>query len=205
MADPRQDVIQNIIADHLQRSLAMMDRAAKEPELANAIRAVADCAITALRNGNKLLLAGNGGSAADAQHIAAEIMVRLKINRAALPAIALTTDTSILTAVGNDLGFEQVFERQVRGLGRKGDVFIGISTSGRSANVHAALRAAREIGLIAVGFTGAPNGAAAMRPLCDHLLAVPSDETALIQQIHIVAAHAICDVVERELFGQSGG
>src|SRR5215470_8052005 len=117
MADPRQDVIQNIIAGHLQRSLAMMDRAAKEPELANAIRAVADCTVTALRNGNKLLLAGNGGSAADAQHIAAEIVVRLKINRAALPAIALTTDTSILTAVGNDLGFEQVFERQVRGLG----------------------------------------------------------------------------------------
>jgi D-sedoheptulose 7-phosphate isomerase len=145
------------------------------------------------------LIAGNGGSAADAQHVAAEFLSRFKLDRAPLPAIALTTDTSNLTAIGNDYGFDQVFERQVRGLGRKGDVFIGITTSGRSPNIIAALKAAREIGLTTIGFTGIPG--ASMNALCDVTLVAPSDETALIQQIHITAAHAICEVVERELFG----
>jgi len=199
MADPHND---GIVA-HLQRSLAAMECAARSPDFAAAVRATAEVVTRALRNGNKLLLAGNGGSAADAQHIAAEIMVRLKRDRAALPAIALTTDTSVLTAIGNDLGFERLFERQVRGLGRNGDVFIAISTSGRSPNVLAALKAAREIGLTTVGFTGTA-GSAVMRPLCDLVLAAPCDETALIQQIYLVAAHAMCDAVERALFGQSG-
>jgi D-sedoheptulose 7-phosphate isomerase len=106
----------------------------------------------------------------------------------------------VLTAVGNDYGYEQVFERQLRGLGRTGDVFVAISTSGKSPNVIAALHAAREIGVVTVGFTGTAPGAAVMRPLCDHLLAAPSDDTPLIQQIHITAAHAICEIVERNLF-----
>ena len=151
-----------------------------------------------MRAGNRLLIIGNGGSAADAQHIAGEFLSRLYFDRHPLPAIALTTDTSVLTAIGNDYGYEKVFERQVRGLGAAGDVFIGISTSGRSPNVLAALATARAIGITTVGFTGAGN--VPMCELCDHCLSAPSNETPLIQQIHIVAAHAICGLVERDLF-----
>jgi D-sedoheptulose 7-phosphate isomerase len=155
--------------------------------------------VLTIRRGGKILLFGNGGSAADAQHIAAEFLSRFQFDRSPLPAIALTTDSSVLTAVGNDYGYEQVFERQVRGLGRAGDVFIGISTSGRSPNVLAALKAARAAYVTTIGFTGA--GTNEMTALCDYLLAAPSNETALIQQIHITAAHAICGLVERDLFG----
>ena len=147
------------------------------------------------------MICGNGGSAADAQHIAGEFLSRLRFDRHPLPAIALTTDSSVLTAIGNDYGYEQVFERQLRGLGRKGDVFIAISTSGKSPNVLAALRAAREIGVTTVGFTGTAPGAALMAPLCHLVLAAPSNDTPLIQQIHITAAHAICEIVERNMFG----
>lgn len=148
--------------------------------------------------GGTLFFCGNGGSAADAQHLATEYVVRYMRNRRAYPAIALTTDTSVLTAIGNDYNFDQVFERQVRGLGRPGDVFVGISTSGRSANVVQALRTARDVGVTTIGFTKA--GDTPMHPLCDLVLAVPADEVALIQQIHITAAHAICGLVERALF-----
>ena len=130
----------------------------------------------ALRAGRKILFAGNGGSAADAQHLATELVVRFVVNRTALPAIALTTDTSILTAIGNDLGFEQVFARQIAALGREGDVFVAISTSGRSANIVAACREARERKLSVIGLTGADGGA--MGGLCDVLVRVPSDKTA---------------------------
>ncbi len=147
-----------------------------------------------------MLIAGNGGSAADAQHIAGEFLSRLNFDRDPLPAIALTTDTSVLTAVGNDYGYDRVFERQVRGLGRPGDVFIAISTSGRSPNIVAALQAAREMGLTTVGFTG--SGPRAMAAFCDLCLSAPSDETPQIQQVHIVAAHVICGLVESELFGR---
>ena len=156
-------------------------------------------AITAsLKRGGRLYLAGNGGSAADAQHIAGEFLSRLNYDRAPLPAVALTTDTSVLTAIGNDYGFENVFERQVRGLAKPEDVFIAISTSGRSPNIVAALRSARAVGTTTVGFTG--SSGAAMTEHCDLLLHAPSDATPLIQQIHITAAHAICGLVERVLF-----
>ena len=147
------------------------------------------------------MLAGNGGSAADAQHIAAEFLSRYTMDRKPLPAIALTTDTSVLTAVGNDYGFERVFERQVRGLGYEGDVFVAISTSGQSPNILAALKAARELGIVTVGFTGSRTSP--MVTLCDHALIALSEETPIIQQIHLVAAHAICGLVEQELFGNS--
>lgn len=190
----------DLVADHFRRSCETLSRAADDPQLRAAIHAIAATITESFRAGGKLLLAGNGGSAADAQHIAGEFLSRLNFDRNPLPAIALTTDTSVLTAIGNDYGFERTFERQVRGLGKPGDVFIAISTSGRSANVLAALKAARETGLTTIGFTGtAPSGA--MLPLCDHCLAAPSPETPLIQQIHIVAAHAICGLVERSLFG----
>jgi D-sedoheptulose 7-phosphate isomerase len=186
------------IAAFFERSRKAFDSAARDPAMLSAITRIAEATAKAFQRDDKLLIAGNGGSAADAQHIAAEFLSRFKFDRAPLPAIALTTDSSNLTAIGNDYGFEQVFERQVRGLGRKGDVFIGITTSGRSPNIIAALKAAREIGMTTVGFTGLPG--AGMGALCDLTLIAPSEETALIQQIHITAAHAICEVVERELF-----
>ena len=190
----------NFIANHFRASCETLDRAAGDADLCAAILAIADTITRALRQGGKLLIAGNGGSAADAQHIAGEFLSRLNFDRNPLPAIALTTDTSVLTAIGNDYGFEKVFARQVSGLGRVGDVFIAISTSGRSPNVLAALRAAQEVGIKTIGFTGSNDSS--MRSLCDLCLCAPSIETPQIQQIHIVAAHAICGLVEQDLFGQ---
>jgi D-sedoheptulose 7-phosphate isomerase len=197
MAEAREDAVQS----YFRRSGDVLAHAAADRKLLTAVGTIADRIARSLKDGGKLLIAGNGGSAADAQHIAAELLSRFGFDRAPLPAIALTTDTSVLTAIGNDYGFDRVFERQVRGLGREGDVFLAISTSGRSPNVLAALGAAREIGLVTVGFTGAKD--AGMRALCDLILAAPSEETALIQQIHITAAHAICGLIERDLFRSS--
>lgn len=185
---------QDKIAAHFQLSLAAMTAAAGDAALLSASRAIAAASIKALQQGRKILLAGNGGSAADAQHIAAEIIGRYKRDRAAWPAVALTTDTSALTAIANDYGFERVFARQVEGLGQPGDVFIGITTSGRSPNILAALEVARQRGLVTVGMTGPSGGS--MGTLCDHLLIAPAPETALVQQIHLMAAHAICDEIE---------
>nr|WP_303626037.1 D-sedoheptulose 7-phosphate isomerase [Rhodopseudomonas palustris] len=171
-----------------------MTAAAGDASLLAASQAIATAAIAALRGGRKILIAGNGGSAADAQHIAAEIIGRYKQDRPGWPAIALTTDTSALTAIANDYGFDRVFARQVEGLGQPGDLFIGITTSGRSPNILAALEMARQQGLVTIGMTG-PSGAS-MGALCDYLLIAPAPETALVQQIHLMAAHAICDEIE---------
>ena len=186
------------IADYFERSRLLVERICEDRAFLDSVCRIADRIIVALREGNKLLLAGNGGSAADAQHIAAELLSRFRLDRNPLPAIALTTDTSVLTAIGNDYDFGRIFERQIRGLGRGGDVFIAISTSGRSANVIRALEAAKELGLATIGFTGANTDA--LQRLCDVLLTVPSQETALIQQVHMIAAHAICEQVEATLF-----
>lgn len=193
------DARRQAASDHFRKSCEALARAEGDPALQDAVIAVADAVARAFRAGGKALIAGNGGSAADAQHIAGEMLSRMNFDRNPLPAIALTTDTSVLTAVGNDYGFDRVFERQVRGLGRAGDVFIAISTSGRSPNILRALRAARDLQLVTVGFTGA--GARDMNPWCDLVLAAPADETPLIQQIHLVAAHAIAGLVEADLFG----
>jgi D-sedoheptulose 7-phosphate isomerase len=195
------DFRETFVANHFRASCETLDRAAADTELGAVILAIADTITRALRQSGKLLIAGNGGSAADAQHIASEFLSRLNFDRNPLPAIALTTDTSVLTAIGNDYGFEKIFARQVAGLGRAGDVFIAISTSGRSPNVLAALMAAREIGIKTVGFTGSNNSG--MRALCDLCLCAPSVETPQIQQIHIVAAHVICGLVEHDLFGRA--
>ena len=189
------------VAAHLQKSLETLKAAAEDASFRATIADIAGRITQAFRDGHKVMLAGNGGSAADAQHIAGEFLSRLRFDRNPLPAIALTTDTSVLTAVGNDYGYDAVFERQVRGLGRAGDVFIGISTSGRSPNVIAAMRAARALGVVTIGFTGTAPGAAALREVSDVLLAAPTADTPLIQQIHITAGHAICEVVEQDLFG----
>jgi D-sedoheptulose 7-phosphate isomerase len=187
------------IISHFQKSLAALTKAIRDDSVLATTVAIASVTIDALREGRKLLIAGNGGSAADAQHIAAEIIGRYKMDRPAWPAIALTTDTSALTAISNDFGFERVFARQVEGLGQRGDVFWGLSTSGKSPNVLAALRAARERGLVTVGFTGIRG--IEMGEHCEHLLIAPSDEAAVIQQIHLTAAHAICDQIELALSG----
>jgi D-sedoheptulose 7-phosphate isomerase len=191
--DPRKD----LIAAHLKTSLAALERAAQDTAMLAAARKIAQVIVQGLRGGHKLLLVGNGGSAGDAQHIAAEIVGRYKRERPAYPAIALTTDTSALTAISNDYGFEQVFARQIAGLGRRGDLLLALSTSGRSPNILTALRVAHEHGLITIGFTGTKG--AAMGVACDHLLVAPSDDTPVIQQIHLAVAHGICDEVEQAL------
>lgn len=150
-----------------------------------------------LREGRKILLFGNGGSAADSQHIAAELVSRFRRERAALPAIALTTDTSILTAISNDYGFEEVFARQVEALGQEGDVVLGISTSGNSPNVLNAVRKAAEIGMKTVGFTGQDGGK--LKECVDVCFRVPSQSTPHIQEVHIAVAHALCEVIEEAL------
>jgi D-sedoheptulose 7-phosphate isomerase len=157
-------------------------------------------AVEIYRDGKKTLIAGNGGSAADAQHIAGEFVSRFYFDRPALPSVALTTDTSILTAVGNDYGYEDIFSRQIEANGVEGDMFIAISTSGNSKNILKALKVAKEKNLITVGFTGSSGGE--MEELCDYILKVPSSDTPRVQESHILAGHIICAVVEKELFGK---
>jgi D-sedoheptulose 7-phosphate isomerase len=181
----------------LEDSREVFTRALAEPDFVASVARAAEVVNDALRAGRKILLAGNGGSAADAQHLATELMVRFRVDRAPLAAIALTTDTSALTAIGNDLGFEQLFARQVQALGQAGDVFMGFSTSGRSPNVVAACKTARERGLTVIGFTGSKGRV--MDEFCHLLIHVPSDVTALIQQVHIAAGHIVCGIVEDEL------
>jgi len=188
----------NPIVDYLVRSRDTIQAAIDDTDFCRVIQDIAEVTVETLRNGGKLLLAGNGGSAGDAQHIAGEIVSRLNYDRAPGAAIALTTDTSVLTAIANDYGYDRVFERQILGLGRAGDVLIAISTSGRSPNILRALGAAREQRLHVIGFTGRTGGK--MPPLCDLCLHAPSDSTLLIQQIHITAGHIICGLVEEQLF-----
>ncbi|MGC8475245.1 MAG: SIS domain-containing protein [Acetobacteraceae bacterium] len=188
------------IAAYLARSAAALNALAGDPLAAALLAAMAGAIAGAMRAGGKLLVAGNGGSAGDSQHIAGEFISRLMFDHAPLPAVALTTDGSVMTATGNDYGYEYVFERQVLGLGRPGDVFLGISTSGRSPNVLRALDAARDRGLVCLGFSGNGPGAAAMAERCGLLFRAPATETAIIQQLHITAAHIVCALVERAMF-----
>lgn len=186
--------IEAALRDHLQVAQALVESGPVRQALEEAAAACLDC----LRAGGKILLAGNGGSAADAQHIAAELVGRFAFDRPGLPAIALTVDTSILTAVSNDYGYEAVFSRQVQALGRPGDVLIGYSTSGRSPNILRALAEARAQGMVTVGFCGAEG--AGMTELCDHLLPVPSRATPRIQEMHLLLGHLLCELVECAMF-----
>jgi D-sedoheptulose 7-phosphate isomerase len=186
------------IRSYLAQSRDVIQSAIDDPEFTLTTLKIVEHITRAFSEGRKLLLAGNGGSAADAQHIAGEFLSRLNYDRAPLAAIALTTDTSVLTAVGNDYGYDRLFERQILGLGCSGDVFIAISTSGRSPNILKAIDAARQKKLIVVGFTGRTGGD--MVAGCDVCLRAPSDLTPLIQQIHITAAHIVCGLVEERLF-----
>jgi len=190
-----------LIAAHLKLSLAALERANGDASMLATAGKIADAIVAALRADKKLLIIGNGGSAADAQHIAAEIVGRYKKDRPGYAAIALTTDTSALTAITNDYGFEQVFARQVEGLGQRGDVLLALSTSGRSPNIIAALRKARAQGLVTIGFTGTKGEA--MGVSCDHLLIAPSDDTPVIQQIHLAVAHGICGEIEQAMISEA--
>lgn len=167
-----------------------------EDEFQDMITEIGERCKQAIADGNKVLFCGNGGSAADSQHLAAELVGRFVKERRSLAAIALTTDTSILTAVANDYGYDEVFARQVEGLGRSGDVLIGISTSGNSKNIVKAVEMARSIGMHTIAFTG--QGGGKLKEICDLTLAVPSNNTARIQEMHILAGHIVCELVEEE-------
>lgn len=178
-----QQLINSMLADELLQS-----------NLAKAAQACIDC----IQSGNKILLAGNGGSAADAQHIAGELVSRFAFDRPGIPAIALTTDTSILTAIGNDYGYEKLFARQIQAHAKKGDVFIGYSTSGKSPNILLAFEQARIHGLTCIGLTGNRQGP--MQACCDYLLEVPSADTPKIQEGHLILGHILCGIIENTLF-----
>jgi len=186
------------IREEITKTVSVLNALLADAALVETVERAASACADAIRRGNKVLFAGNGGSAADAQHLAAELVGKLAYDRPALPSLSLTTDTSVLTAVGNDYGFEDVFVRQIGGLGVAGDVFIGISTSGRSKNLVKALTLARSKGIVTIGMTGATGGD--MLALCDHCLRVPSLETQKIQEGHIVLGHILCGIVERTIF-----
>jgi D-sedoheptulose 7-phosphate isomerase len=183
----------------LKRSLAVVQdfEGLGLPQVVHAAEAIAQ----SLAKGGKLLIFGNGGSAADAQHMAGEMVNRFLMERPSLPAIALTTDTSVLTAIGNDYHFDEIFVKQVKALGREGDVALGISTSGRSPNVVKALAAARGKGMTNLGLTGREGGD--MGPLCDVLMCAPSEETPRIQEVHALVIHILCELVDIKLFGRA--
>ena len=187
--------MQDKIAKDIRDNIAVKEAILKNqlPLIEQAAKAVSDC----LKSGNKLLFFGNGGSASDSQHLAAEFVGRYEKERRALPAISLTTDTSILTAVGNDYGFDRVFARQVEGLGRKGDVAFAISTSGNSKNVILAIEKAKQMGIYTIGFTGRSGGA--MKSMTDLSIVIPSEKTSRIQESHIMIGHIICERVDELL------
>ena len=185
------------------KTITLLQAMAGDAIICRQIVETVELSVSALKGGNKILFAGNGGSAADAQHWAGELVSRFYFDRPGLPAIALTTDTSILTAIGNDYGYDYVFARQIEALGQAGDVFFAISTSGNSKNVVRAIEAARLKGVKVVGFTG--QGGGAMASLCDICFRVPSTETPRIQEGHESLGHMICALIEQEVFGHAKG
>jgi D-sedoheptulose 7-phosphate isomerase len=194
-----ENFVRRYVVEQIRATQRIMGDMLDDSGLLSRAEDAARACIQCVQLGGKVLLAGNGGSAADAQHMAGEFVSRFAFDRPGMAAVALTTDTSILTAIGNDYGYEKIFARQIHAIGRTGDVFIGYSTSGKSPNVLEAFRVAREVGLICIGFTG--NRGGAMRDLCHHLLEVPSAETPKIQEGHLVLGHIVCGLIEHEMFG----
>ena len=186
------------IKKHLEENELALRAFHADSDLHEKIEETIQTMMTSLKSGAKVLCAGNGGSAADAQHFAAELVSRFYKNRPALAAIALTTDTSILTAISNDFGYEEVFSRQIEGIGNKGDVFLAISTSGNSKNILKAIAVAKEKGLCVVSLTGASGGQ--MKELSDHCLMMPSESTPRIQECHLLVEHIICAEIEERFF-----
>lgn len=190
--------MRDYIAGQIQETQRVVSAMLADDSLLARVAAAAEACIASMNNGGKILLAGNGGSAADAQHIAGEFVSRFAFDRPGLPAIALTTDTSILTAIGNDYGHDKLFARQVQAHAQKGDVFIAYSTSGKSSNVIAALQEAKSRGVVCIGMTG--NRGGPMKELCEYYLDVPSADTPKIQEGHAVLGHILCGLVELALF-----
>lgn len=189
----------NYIKNQIQASIDTKQNILNDEALMQTIAEVGQACVKLYQNGKKTLLAGNGGSAADAQHIAAELVGRYGFDRPSIPSVALTTDTSNLTAIGNDYGYDKVFSRQMEGMGSEGDLFIGISTSGNSANIVNAINAAKAKGVITVALVGRDGGE--MARISDYAIIVPSNATPRIQESHILIGHMICDIIEKELFG----
>lgn len=194
--------MESIVKESIQHQIAeaarIMVQMSGDDVMLSKVQMASEACIACMQRGGKVLLAGNGGSAADAQHIAGEFVSRFAFDRPGLAAIALTTDTSILTAIGNDYGYERLFARQIQALGNQGDVFIGYSTSGRSPNILKAFEEAEKKGMFRIGLTG--NRGGAMHDLCDCLLEVPSADTPKIQEGHLVLGHILCGLVESALF-----
>jgi D-sedoheptulose 7-phosphate isomerase len=191
--------MKHLVQKQIQQSIATLEAVLADEQLSDTLVTIGKLTADAMRSGHKLLVAGNGGSAADAQHLVAEFVVRFTANRPALRAIALTTDSSILTAAGNDFGFDHIFSRQIEALGQPGDVFLGISTSGNSTNILKALHQAKKMNITTVGFSG--NNGGLMRSLCDHNIIIPSSVTANIQESHLALEHIFCMLVECFTFG----
>lgn len=192
------DKIDSYIKTSIENSINTKNKLLDQDGMLSNIRGVAELCIEVFNRGNKVILAGNGGSAADAQHIAAEFVSRFEFDRPGLPSIALTTDTSMLTAIGNDYGYDKLFSRQLEANAKKGDLFIGISTSGNSKNVLVALETCKELEVTSVALCGE---AGVMKDIADYALCAPSISTPRIQECHILIGHIICGIVENELFG----
>lgn len=193
--------MKNYIKEEIKKSYETKQSIYQNDELLDKITQVAKACVDVYKKGiNKTILAGNGGSAADAQHIAAELVGRYGFDRPSLPSLALTTDTSNLTAIGNDYGYDKVFSRQLEGMGVRGDIFIGISTSGNSQNIINAFEAAKQKGITTVALTGRDGGE--MAKMADYAIVVPSNSTPRIQESHILIGHIICDIIEKEIFAE---
>jgi len=191
--------MKDLVRRQLAQSIATLQAVYDDPHIHDTMLEIGRLSAERMQAGGKLLIAGNGGSAADAQHLAGEFVARLTVDRPALRAIALTTDSSILTAIGNDWSYEYVFARQVEALAQPGDILLGISTSGNSKNIVCALREARARGVHTIGFSG--NGGGQMRELCDYNIIIPSCVTMNIQESHLALEHIFCMLVERYTFG----
>lgn len=192
--------MKNYIKDQIKKSFETKQAIYQNEELLNKIVEVCTLCVELYKGKNKTILAGNGGSAADAQHIAAELVGRYGFDRPSIPSLALTTDTSNLTAIGNDYGYDKVFSRQLEGMGQEGDIFIGISTSGNSKNIINAFEVAKQKGIKTVALVGKDGGE--MAKMADIALVIPSDSTPRIQESHILIGHIICDIIEKEIFGE---
>ncbi|MFV0591508.1 MAG: SIS domain-containing protein [Draconibacterium sp.] len=188
----------NRLTKYVEDSICILNEIRKSQNLQDLIESIIQLILIAFKSNNKVLIAGNGGSAADAQHIASELVGRMKFSRPGLSAIALSSNPSNLTAIGNDFGFDNVFSRQLESIGHADDIFIGISTSGNSSNIIKALKIAQELGIKTVGITGADGGI--MKVYCDLCICIPSKETPRIQEIYLLIAHFICETIEKELF-----
>jgi len=188
----------DLIRKQIEESINVKELILKDKKILKSINEIAELCIKALKKGNKILFAGNGGSAADAQHLAGELVNRFGFDRPGLSAIALTTDSSVITSISNDYGFENLFSRQVQALGRKGDVLISLSTSGTSANIIKGIEEAKKAGITTVGMTGKSGGK--MSGLCDICLMIPSEDTPRIQEAHILTGHILCSAIENAIF-----